>query len=158
MKALTISQPWATRIARREKFIENRGWSPRYRGLLAIHAGSGTHYMTRQQLRDKRAEYPTGCVIAIGKLLEVKSLVWLEYQREMKKGSQRIAGFKTIDEILDHEYTEGEECWILANVVQLPEPIEAKGERGLWDWECPDALAAWYEREVSRTAQELIGR
>lgn len=49
VKALTIRQPWASLIAAGVKTIETRGWSTRYRGPLAIHAGArwdvgwGTH-------------------------------------------------------------------------------------------------------------------
>ena len=39
MKALTITQPWATLIAIGAKRFETRGWSTPYRGPLAIHAG-----------------------------------------------------------------------------------------------------------------------
>lgn len=39
MKFLTIRQPWASLIAVGAKTIETRGWSTKYRGSLAIHAG-----------------------------------------------------------------------------------------------------------------------
>lgn len=38
MKALTLTQPWATLVALGEKSIETRSWPTQYRGLLAIHA------------------------------------------------------------------------------------------------------------------------
>lgn len=41
MKALTLTQPWATLVALRYKRIETRSWSTRYRGPLAIHAAKG---------------------------------------------------------------------------------------------------------------------
>lgn len=41
MKALTLTQPWATLIAIGAKQIETRSWTTRYRGPLAIHAGKG---------------------------------------------------------------------------------------------------------------------
>jgi hypothetical protein len=41
MKALTITQPYATLIAIGAKRIETRGWPTQYRGPLAIHAGAG---------------------------------------------------------------------------------------------------------------------
>ncbi|WP_020580175.1 ASCH domain-containing protein [Actinopolymorpha alba] len=40
MKALTIQQPWAWAILRGGKTIENRTTAWKYRGPLAIHAGS----------------------------------------------------------------------------------------------------------------------
>jgi len=39
MKALSIRQPWAHRILREGKDIENRDWPTRYRGPVLIHAG-----------------------------------------------------------------------------------------------------------------------
>jgi len=50
MKALTISQPYASLIASGEKWVENRTWATRYRGPLAIHAGRGTQYLSRDEL------------------------------------------------------------------------------------------------------------
>src|SRR5262245_47216191 len=38
MKAITLTQPWATLVAIGEKRIETRSWSTRYRGRIAIHA------------------------------------------------------------------------------------------------------------------------
>ena len=41
MKALTLTQPWATLVAMGAKRIETRSWTTNYRGPLAIHAGKG---------------------------------------------------------------------------------------------------------------------
>lgn len=38
MKALTLTQPWATLVATGAKLIETRSWYTAYRGPLAIHA------------------------------------------------------------------------------------------------------------------------
>jgi hypothetical protein len=40
MKALTLTQPWATMVAIGAKAIETRSWSTPHRGWLAIHAGA----------------------------------------------------------------------------------------------------------------------
>lgn len=40
MKALTLTQPWASLVAVGEKRIETRSWSTNYRGELAIHAAA----------------------------------------------------------------------------------------------------------------------
>ena len=42
MKAITVKQPWASAIIWGGKDVENRTWSTKYRGPLAIHAGSGS--------------------------------------------------------------------------------------------------------------------
>jgi hypothetical protein len=38
MKALTLTQPWASLVAIGAKRIETRSWSTKYRGPIAIHA------------------------------------------------------------------------------------------------------------------------
>src|SRR5260221_1253433 len=43
MKALTLTQPWATLVAIGAKKIETRSWSTSYRGPLAIHAAKAAH-------------------------------------------------------------------------------------------------------------------
>lgn len=41
MKALTLTQPWATLVAIGAKRYETRSWSTTYRGEIAIHAAKG---------------------------------------------------------------------------------------------------------------------
>lgn len=41
MRGLTVTQPYATLVALREKGVETRGWATTHRGPLAIHAGAG---------------------------------------------------------------------------------------------------------------------
>jgi activating signal cointegrator 1 len=41
MKALSLSQPWATFLAIGAKRIETRSWSTKFRGRFAIHAAKG---------------------------------------------------------------------------------------------------------------------
>ncbi len=41
MKAITLTQPWATLVAIGAKRIETRSWKTDYRGPLAIHAAKG---------------------------------------------------------------------------------------------------------------------
>lgn len=41
MRALSLTQPWATLVAVGEKKIETRSWRTNYRGPFAIHAARG---------------------------------------------------------------------------------------------------------------------
>ncbi len=41
MKAITLTQPWASLVALGEKQIETRSWQTSYRGPIAIHAAKG---------------------------------------------------------------------------------------------------------------------
>ena len=47
LMVITIRQPYAELIARGVKRVENRTWSSKYRGPLAIHAGTAFFAMTR---------------------------------------------------------------------------------------------------------------
>lgn len=127
MKALTISQPYASLIADGEKWIENRRWETKYRGPLAIHAGKGTQYMTGAQL----TTYPSG-VLAVCELAACFRLADLDLLGE------RLAAFGlTVEDVRRHEHAEGPWCWLLRNVRKLERPAMAQGKQGLWDWAPP---------------------
>ena len=134
MKALTISQPFASMIADGVKFVENRHWGTGYRGPLAIHAGKGTQYLDKDEMIE--FGYPTGCVVAIARLAACMPLASMQ---RMNPAQAVPAVGKTLGEILDHEHTEGPWCWVLTDVRKLPEPIPARGAQGLWDWQEPAA-------------------
>jgi activating signal cointegrator 1 len=48
VKALTLTQPWASLVAVGAKVIETRSWSTSYRGPLAIHAAKGFPLQARR--------------------------------------------------------------------------------------------------------------
>ena len=124
MKALAVSQPHASLIAYGPKWVENRRWYTSYRGRIAIHAGKGTQYLDRDELRD----YPTGCVLGTALLIDCVSLAHAKAHPDEYR------------ELLAHEYTEGPYCLVLTDKMFLPEPIPWRGAQGLW--EIPsDALA-----------------
>ena len=124
MKALTISQPFASLIANGEKWVENRCWETKYRGPLAIHAGKGTQYLTRKEL----IQYPQGIVatcdlVACFRICDVQNLA----------DKLQSVGF-TAEQVLQHEHAEGPWCWLLKNVQKLSVPVPCKGAQGLWVW------------------------
>lgn len=112
--ALTISQPWASLIANGDKQVENRTWKTDYRGPLAIHAGSGTQYLTRNQ----QAGYPTGGIIAVATLVGCWQVDLL-----------RSTSF-SIDEH-QWQYIEGPWCWLLEDVLHV-DFLPCPGKLGLW--------------------------
>lgn len=143
MKALTISQPFASLIASGEKFVENRTWETLYRGPLAIHAGKGTQYLTKQEL----AEYPTGAIVAVARLVACYHLESLDATRRHEKLHSCEL---TIGDILRHKHTEGPFCWVLSDVKKLPEPIPCRGAQGLWDLPRGVLTESKSERDESR--------
>jgi len=133
MKAITISEPWASKIANGLKIVENRSWSTPYRGELAIHAGKGTQYLTKTEL----AAYQTGHVIAVAKLV---ACVKLSEVAERGRFTLIEGSRYTVGDFLDHEHTEGPWCWILEDIRKLKVPKQINGQQGLWvfydrDWE-----------------------
>jgi hypothetical protein len=128
MKAITISQPYASLIASGEKWVENRTWAANYHGPLAIHAGKGQQYLSREQL----AEYPTGCIIAVAKLVECVQL------REIGSGDlRRLPGKnakrRVYGDIARHDHAEGPWCWVLDEIQKI-QPLPFRGAQGLWEF------------------------
>lgn len=134
MKALTIQQPYASLIASGEKWIENRTWYTNYRGPLAIHAGKGTKYLDRDEITN----YPTGCVIAIAKLVacvhieqilrnDASSLV----RKKLIPGSNR-----SWSEVARHKHAEGPWCWILEDLqaFSTDDFVYLSGRQGFWEY------------------------
>jgi len=129
IRALTISQPWASLIACGEKWIENRNWEVHssYYGLIAIHAGKGLQYLTKEEVID----YPTGAIIAIARLAECISMRTIEYNAVHHPADK--VGFlpMTFSQLAAHRFAEGPFCWVLQDI-QAIEPIPYRGAQGLW--------------------------
>ena len=84
MKALTLTQPWATLVAVGENSIETRSWGTRYRGPLSIHSAKGFPRDARELCRTSpyrealrshgyadALSLPLGAVIAVAELVDV---------------------------------------------------------------------------------------
>lgn len=159
MKAITLTQPWATLVAIGAKKIETRSWSTSYRGPLAIHAAAGLGPVGGNQgLLDLcRGEpfrsallaagilgttaLPRGAIVAVTRLEACVDTLFMTLE-----GRARVTGFDgerrywnlTDQERAFGDYTPGRFAWLLANVRQLAEPIPAKGALGLWNYDLPD--------------------
>lgn len=139
IKALTISQPFASLIG--EKWIENRRWHTGYRGWLAIHAGKGLQYLSKEEL----TEYPAGCVIKVARLTACVSKQTILHLSKATPVALIEGTRKTWLEAVQHPHCEGPFCWILEDIVDLPEPISVNGKQGLWDWSLPSHFASLLE-------------
>lgn len=158
MKAITLTQPWATLVSIGAKRIETRSWGTSYRGPLAIHAAKGfplwareftlepvcynavkARYSAReiaQHAKGLRA-YPLGCVLATCRLVDCIQMRELHYGPDGEPAG--ILGKYTgmlngCDEREFGDYAYGRYAWILADVQSLPVPVPAKGALSLWEW------------------------
>ena len=158
MKAITIWQPYASLVGYGVKQYETRSWATKYRGPLAIHAAAKDPRtlppeMCRilEKYADKLGELPRGAIIATAELVNVWYIVHhpgtnVDVAKNIPIGAESITTDKhapdfgdyfvpTIGEMALGDWTPGRYAWELRNVRLLPEPIPAKGQQGLWNWE-----------------------
>lgn len=137
MKALSLTQPWASLVACGIKAFETRSWHTEYRGALAIHATAArvlgpddmTAALARICARGFGAEWhlvlPRGAVLAIVHLVDVRPAAAVARGLD---GVEAACG----------DFSPGRWAWRLAAVDKLPRPIPARGFQGLWDWDEAD--------------------
>lgn len=138
MNAITILQPWASLIACGAKKIETRSWPTKYRGPIAIHAGKDQdkkgerirHIVARaEQFSIIIPDMQFGSVIAIADLVDCIKMTdeLFASQYDTEQGKRELAfGYWSRDRY----------AWILKNVRPI-DPIPAKGQQRLWEWETP---------------------
>jgi len=154
MKALTLTQPWATLVANHWKSIETRSWATSYRGPIAIHAAKrfpadckdlcyeepfktalgmpeGTELLWRPPepvwVKEAKAivdELPLGMVIATARLVDCVTTEEVSLGRSI-----------TVQEELFGNYEPRRFAWLLEDVQGLLRFVPAKGMLfGLWEW------------------------
>ena len=124
MKVLTLTQPWASLIAKRYKRIETRSWSTSHRGDLAIHAG--------RQLETTRFERYLPYPIPLSAIVCVVHLLGcIPMTDDLIRGWRQVYGEREIEM---GNFLPGRYAWILGDVLELPEPIKCRGHLGLWNY------------------------
>mgnify|MGYP001590479018 CR=1 FL=1 len=137
MKALTLTQPWATLVAIGAKRMETRSWQTKYRGPLAIHAAKGFSESARLLLYREPfvscTEFeppqgwghfnlvPTGAIIAVVDLMDVIPTGNLGFGEQVFEPERSFGDFG-----------HGRFAWVLQYVRLLPQPVPCKGALGLW--------------------------
>lgn len=155
MKAITLTQPYATLIAIGAKRIETRGWSTTYRGPIAIHAGQGLgpvggrrgfrELIEREPfasaLRDvllADGSLPRGAIVAVARLVDSCSLAMQGsrgcYYNETIGGWVRVSEQETAF----GDYNAGRYGFLLDRVEPLETPAPARGALGLWEYNPKD--------------------
>lgn len=140
MKAITLTQPWASLVALGLKKIETRSWGTSYRGPLAIHAAKGFPRQCREFHEEMAREYaalghqvPLGAVIATCRLVAAGPMVELSDGRWCVRTPGGIRPVPEEEEPLG-DYALNRFGWFLEDVTPLPEPVPARGALGLWEW------------------------
>lgn len=152
MRALTLTQPWATLIVIGAKRVETRSWGISYRGDLVIHAGSVYGPLQRAMAwREpfyrylapflRSGDLPTGQIIGVARLVDtvpIRGVPHLELPGVPKPDE---------DEYAFGDYRPGRWAWLMIEGRPLAAPIPCRGQLGLW--RLPD--------NVHRLVQERMG-
>ncbi len=128
MKAITLTQPWATLLVSGRKKFETRSWRTHYTGPLAIHAASGFPGYAKAAAEGfgfplDDVVLPRGAIVGIVDLVDcvrTESLARFDW-REMSMG----------------DFSDGRWAWRCVPRDWFAKPIPAKGALGLWNWEPP---------------------
>jgi hypothetical protein len=150
VKALTLTQPWATLVAIGAKRIETRSWKTSYRGPIAIHAAKAfpggckdlcisdafrrglgwpdPNGKVTQEWLDEMARLtkalPVGCVVATANIVHCIDADLIPTFVHPFTEQERAFG----------NYDAGRFGFLLEDVQQLAAPIPAKGALSLWEW------------------------
>lgn len=145
MKALTITQPWATLIAIGAKRFETRSWSTAYRGPLLIHAGKGLGPVGGMRgLRALCATEPFRSVLTDYELIDFSDPAGLP--RGIIVAEARLVNCQKVDglppvgssfrERYFGDYTAGRFAWELDDVRLHYSSGPVRGALGLWAAPC----------------------
>ncbi len=162
MKAISLTQPFATLVAIGAKRLETRSWYTSYRGPLAIHAAKGypktaLKLASVEPLRNALTHagldplsLPRGMIVATCRLVAVFHISDRELSHQLPAQQadaplmvslaeewpvpEWVTIPPTQPELSFGDYAPGRYAWVLYNVTPLPQPIPARGAFGLWDW------------------------
>lgn len=138
LRALTLTQPWASLMALQRKTIETRSWKTDHRGELVIHAAKGFPKWAREICEEEpfrsalcglRADdLPLSRGLCVVKVLACIRTT------ELHKVEAVLGQKPSVNEIEFGDYSEGRYAWVteFVRLLQHDEPV--KGELGLWWW------------------------
>lgn len=129
MKVISIIEPWASLIKEKVKYIETRSWKTNYRGKIYIHASLKKVSKKDERINNlisllKDKDFKYGHIIAEATLVDC---IYMdeEFLLKIKENNQ---------EYICGEYTLGRYAWVLKDIKELENPIPAKGNLGIWNY------------------------
>jgi hypothetical protein len=137
MKALTLTQPWASLIAVGAKEIETRSWYTSYRGPLIIHAAKGFPKWARETCSEQAFSDALGGAKAedlpVGRAVCRVSLLACIPTSHLSKAEFVLGHKPRLRELEFGDFGDGRYAWIM----QLAERLESapvSGSLGIWEW------------------------
>jgi hypothetical protein len=128
-KALTVRQPFATRIVRGEKRVENRTRFTHIRGRILIHSGQKIHELYHDWMDPEDSRFPMSAIVGTAQLVDSHNAeVCPDREWCLSRGGFALGA----DLPLFH--------WVFEDAREFVTPIpRIKGKLGFWDPE-PSAL------------------
>ena len=126
MKVLTIREPFATLIKDKVKIYETRSWKTNYRGEIYIHAAKAKSKASNASIASTYLKSRENSEHIICKCL-LKDCIYMDenFIKEVKKNKK---------EYNSGHYEIGRYAWQLEVIEVLEEPIYAKGQLGIWNY------------------------
>jgi activating signal cointegrator 1 len=127
MKALSLTQPWASAIALGIKHYETRSWPTKFRGDFCIHAAKGFPRYAQDFFEDQLQEglLPPDADLPRGAIIAVCSLTACLGTEDVLPTIERV-------ERMYGNYEPKRYAYRLENVRVLAEPVFCKGALSFW--------------------------
>lgn len=151
MKALTLWQPWASLVALGHKRVETRCWTTKHRGELAIHASANLPpvWLGRSRFSPEFADEVADVlnvrrdrddrlgphVDSVVRALPRAAVLCIVRLRAIEPTTPALREYLSQRELLFGNYEEGRYAWHVELIEKFEQPIPAKGNRLLWNWE-----------------------
>ncbi len=159
MKALSLTQPWASLVIEGFKKYETRSWSTTYRGALAIHASKGFPGWAKSLLIDDNHEDDNFIrdalnrnpgSLPLGAILGIVTLVDCQPTYDVL-GSDTV--FISQPEHDFGDWSEGRYAWKLDGPLWFIDPVPVKGALSLW--EIPPTEINQVNAEINRLTEDV---
>ena len=128
MKAISLTQPWATLVVTGRKAVETRGWSTSHVGQIAIHAAKQYPRWAKECASEWRLRglvhgtLPVGALVGIVTLLEVTTTNAALFHERISEQEREFG-----------DYSSGRYAWFLGDAVAFEQPIPCAGALRVWD-------------------------
>lgn len=148
MKALTLTQPWATLMAIGAKRVETRSWFTAYRGIVAIHAAKKFPADCKNLCYAEPFKSALGFPRDADLLWRPPEPVWVKEAKQVLDGLPlgKVVAIATLTDCVSTDrftptprerqfgnYDPGRFAWIFSDIIPFETPPPARGALGLWD-------------------------
>jgi len=138
VKALTLTQPWASLMELGQKEIETRSWYTAFRGELVIHAAKGFPKWARETCEEDEFRHAlmglTANDLPLSVGLCVVELLACIRTEDIHKAEMVLGHKPHAREIAFGDYTEGRYAWLTRYVRPIAKQVPVKGALGLWEF------------------------